>query len=318
MKFGLLGLGHLGKIHLKCILDIKEIDQLICFDQDENTRKRIREEFNVKVAESIDEVLDFAEAIDIVTPTTTHFDLASKAIAKGKHCFIEKPVTQFVHEAEELLKLKELNQVKVQIGHVERFNPAFLAARPFIHNVKFIEAHRLSSFNPRGTDVSVVHDLMIHDLDLISFIAQSKIRSIHANGVNIVSRKADICNARIEFESGLVCNVTASRISLNPMRKMRLFQDDAYISMDMLTKEAQVIRLADEPLENSIELNTYKGLKYITIEQTEAVTLNAIREEIQSFYKSIVHNTETEVRLEDGIIALSMVQDIIDQIENEA
>jgi predicted dehydrogenase len=316
IKLGLVGLGHLGKIHLKCILQIPEIILVGCFDVNQESAQSICKEFGVVHYESIDQLIQDAEAIDIVTPTTTHYDIASMAIRAGKHCFIEKPVTQTLQEALDLQNLLSIYPVKVQIGHVERYNPSFLAIKPFIKYPKFIEAHRLSTFNPRGTDVSVVHDLMIHDLDIISLMAQSPAREIRASGVSIVSQKADICNARIEFESGLVCNVTASRISMKAMRKIRIFQEDAYISMDLLSKEAEVISLLDEYQENTLELDTYKGKKYIQLFQAEITPVNAILEEIKSFAKSIVIDSETEVNLQDGIRALSLVDAILSQIES--
>lgn len=309
-------MGHLGKIHLKCILQIPEIILVGCFDVNQESAQSICKEFGVVHYESIDQLIQDAEAIDIVTPTTTHYDIASMAIRAGKHCFIEKPVTQTLQEALDLQNLLSIYPVKVQIGHVERYNPSFLAIKPFIKYPKFIEAHRLSTFNPRGTDVSVVHDLMIHDLDIISLMAQSPAREIRASGVSIVSQKADICNARIEFESGLVCNVTASRISMKAMRKIRIFQEDAYISMDLLSKEAEVISLLDEYQENTLELDTYKGKKYIQLFQAEITPVNAILEEIKSFAKSIVIDSETEVNLQDGIRALSLVDAILSQIES--
>ena len=316
IKLGLVGLGHLGKIHLKCILQIPEIILVGCFDLNQEAAQSICKELGVVHYESIDQLIQDAEAIDIVTPTTTHYDIASMAIRAGKHCFIEKPVTQTLQEALDLQNLLSIYPVKVQIGHVERYNPSFLAIKPFIKYPKFIEAHRLSTFNPRGTDVSVVHDLMIHDLDIISLMAQSPAREIRASGVSIVSQKADICNARIEFESGLVCNVTASRISMKAMRKIRIFQEDAYISMDLLSKEAEVISLLDEYQENTLELDTYKGKKYIQLFQAEITPVNAILEEIKSFAKSIVIDSETEVNLQDGIRALSLVDAILSQIES--
>lgn len=316
IKLGLVGLGHLGKIHLKCILQIPEITLVGCYDVNQESAQSICKEFGVVHYESLDQLIQDAEAVDIVTPTTTHYDIASMAIRAGKHCFIEKPVTQTLQEALDLQNLLSIYPVKVQIGHVERYNPSFLAIKPYIKYPKFIEAHRLSTFNPRGTDVSVVHDLMIHDLDIISLMAQSPACEIRASGVSIVSQKADICNARIEFESGLVCNVTASRISMKAMRKIRIFQEDAYISMDLLSKEAEVISLLDEYQENTLELDTYKGKKYIQLFQAEITPVNAILEEIKSFAKSIVIDSETEVNLQDGIRALSLVDAILSQIES--
>ena len=255
------------------------------------------------------------DAIVIVTPTTSHFELAKRAIEKGRHCFIEKPVTSTLEEANALIALQEKYGVKVQVGHVERFNPAFLAASPYIKNPKFIEAHRLSMFKPRGTDVSVVHDLMIHDLDLISFIAKSELKEIRASGVAIVSPTADICNARIEYKNGLVANVTASRISLKTMRKIRIFQEDAYMSLDFQSKESEIFTLNETYQENSFELETYKGNRYISQIAIDTNSVNAILEEIKSFSKSIVTNTETEVNLKDGTRALELVDIILKQIE---
>ncbi len=316
LKLGLTGLGHLGKIHLKCILDCEEIELVGCYDLDKESLHNICTEYNVRAFDSYEDLLQNCEAVDIVTPTVTHFKLASQAIAADKHCFIEKPVTVSLEEALALKELQQKHPVKIQIGHVERYNPGFLAVKDSIKNPKFIEAHRLATFNPRGTDVSVVHDLMIHDLDLISVIARSKPIDIKANGVSIVSRMADICNARIEFENGLVANVTASRISMKQMRKIRIFQEDAYISLDLLTKEAQVISLLDAYQDNTIEIDTYKGKKYISLFQADTEPVNAIKEEIKSFAKSIVMDTETEVNLEDGISALSLVDAIFRLIEN--
>ena len=317
VRLGLVGLGYLGKIHLNCIKQVSDIDFVGCHDLQSGPARELCEQHQLRYFESLDELLSECDAIDIVTPTMTHFQIAEQAMKMGKHVFIEKPVTSLPAEAEAPLNLQRKMGVKAQIGHVERYNPAFLAVKPFLKNVRFIEAHRLSSFNPRGTDVSVVHDLMIHDLDLISWIAGCDVKSIAANGVSIVSRVADICNARIEFANGLVCNVTASRISVKPMRKIRVFQDDAYISMDLMTKETQIITMGDEAVENSFEVDSYRGKKYISIQNPVIPDVNAIREEIQSFCKSIVNNTETEVKLEDGLRALTLVDSIVKQIEAE-
>lgn len=182
------------------------------------------------------ELFAAVDVVDIVTPTTTHFEMAAQAIRAGKHFFIEKPITRTVEEAEELIKLAQEFKVKAQVGHVERFNPALLALEDMELNPMFIEAHRLAVFNPRGTDVSVILDLMIHDLDIVLSIVKSEVKFISASGVAVASETPDIANARIEFENGCVANLTASRISLKQMRKVRLFQKDAYISLDFLEK----------------------------------------------------------------------------------
>ena len=315
LKIGLIGLGHLGKIHLKCIREIEEIHFQGIYDVDIEIAKELSAQYQIPAYISYETLLDDIDAIVIVTPTTTHFELAKRAIEKGRHCFIEKPVTSTLEEANALIALQEKYGVKVQVGHVERFNPAFLAASPYIKNPKFIEAHRLSMFKPRGTDVSVVHDLMIHDLDLISFIAKSELKEIRASGVAIVSPTADICNARIEYKNGLVANVTASRISLKTMRKIRIFQEDAYMSLDFQSKESEIFTLNETYQENSFELETYKGNRYISQIAIDTNSVNAILEEIKSFSKSIVTNTETEVNLKDGTRALELVDIILKQIE---
>ena len=315
LKIGLAGTGHLGKIHLKCILENPDLELIGFYDLSPETRQKIASEYGIKAFESYDELISNCDAIDIVSSTSSHFELAQDAIKQNKHCFIEKPVTSSLEEATFLKNLLKEHPVKIQIGHVERFNPSFAAIRPFIKEPKFIEAHRLSSFNPRGRDVSVVHDIMIHDLDLICLMAKSEVKDIRANGVSLVSPLPDICNARIEFENGLVCNVTASRISMKQMRKIRIFQEDAYISCDLLEKEAQVIRLLDEYQDNTLEIETHKGNKYISLVNPEIKTVNAIAEELKSFYKSIVTDDMPEVNLDEGIQALALVQAITKQIE---
>ncbi|MBK7359260.1 MAG: Gfo/Idh/MocA family oxidoreductase [Saprospiraceae bacterium] len=317
LKIGLAGTGHLGKIHLKCILENPDLELKGFYDLSPETRQKIASEYGIKAFESYDELISNCDAIDIVSSTSSHFELAQDAIKQNKHCFIEKPVTSSLEEATFLKNLLKEHPVKIQIGHVERFNPSFAAIRPFIKEPKFIEAHRLSSFNPRGRDVSVVHDIMIHDLDLICLMAKSEVKDIKANGVSLVSPLPDICNARIEFENGLVCNVTASRISMKQMRKIRIFQEDAYISCDLLEKEAQVIRLLDEYQDNTLEIETHKGNKYISLVNPEIKTVNAIAEELKSFYKSIVTDDMPEVNLDEGIQALALVQAITKQIETK-
>ena len=315
LKIGLAGAGHLGKIHLKCILENSELELIGFYDIHAETRQQVAAEFGIKNYNSYEELVASCDAIDIVSATSSHFELAQYAIQQNKYCFIEKPVTSTLDEARFLKTLLKEHPVKIQIGHVERYNPSFAAIRPFIKEPKFIEAHRLSSFNPRGRDVSVVHDIMIHDLDLICLMARSEVKDIRANGVSLVSPLPDICNARIEFENGLVCNVTASRISMKQMRKIRIFQEDAYISIDLLEKEAQVIRLLDEYQDNTLEIETHKGNKYISLVNPEIKTVNAISEELKSFHKSIVTDDMPEVNLDEGIQALALVQAITKQIE---
>lgn len=322
LKIGVLGTGHLGKIHLKCIQLAQETYELVgFFDPDDKTAQQIAETFGIKRFEHLNELLEAVDVVDIVTPTTTHFALASQAIRAGKHIFIEKPLTRTIEEAEALVALSHQHGVKVQVGHVERFNPALLALEDMQLDPMFIEAHRLAVFNPRGTDVSVILDLMIHDLDIVLSMVKSPVKFISASGVAVVSDSPDIANARIEFENGCVANLTASRISLKQMRKVRLFQRDAYISLDFLEKQAQIVRLfeADAPNlpadANLMELDTNQGKKMIHAYMPEIEPVNAIKMELETFAQSIEQNKTPRVPIEDGYNALKVAQDILEEIE---
>lgn len=322
LKIGLLGAGHLGKIHLKCIRLTDQYELTGFYDPDDGNAKGVEETFGVKRWSNLDELIHAVDVVDIVTPTITHFELAQKAILKGRHVFIEKPVTHTLDEAKTLLQLSRSEGVKIQVGHVERFNPAFLALQGTSLNPMFIEAHRLALFNPRGTDVSVILDLMIHDLDLALSLVNSEVKFISASGVAVVSDTPDISNARIEFENGAVANLTASRISMKQMRKLRLFQKDAYISLDFLEKNAQVIRIYDKDApdvpnrENLMELQTNNGVKLIHMEMPDIEPVNSIKLELESFARSILENKTPTVSIEDGYKALEVAYQIIDQIEN--
>jgi predicted dehydrogenase len=317
LKIGVLGAGHLGKIHLKCIQQASERFDLVGF-YDANTAyaSKIAEELNIRAFDSVASLIASVDVADIVTPTIHHFSVAKTAIEAGKHVFIEKPLTHTVAEAEELLALTKEHGVKVQVGHVERFNPAFLSLGDIAIDPMFVEAHRLAPFNPRGTDVSVVLDLMIHDIDLVLHLVKSEVKAIHASGVSVISASPDIANARIEFENGCVANLTASRMSLKQMRKVRFFQRDAYLSLDFLEKNAQIIRLLDENTEggNLMEMDTARGKKWIDIKMPEPVTVNAIQLELETFADSIVQNTSPRVTIEDGYRALKVAHQIIEVI----
>lgn len=319
LKIGVLGVGHLGKIHVKCIQLANQAYDLVGFyDPNDQAAEKAAATYGVKRFTDLDELIDAVDVVDIVTPTVTHFDMASRVIKKGKHVFIEKPITQTPREAEELLNLSSEYKVKVQVGHVERFNPALLALEDMELNPMFVEAHRLATFNPRGTDVSVVLDLMIHDLDILLSMVRSEPAEVRASGVSIVSPSPDIANARIEFKNGCVANLTASRISIKQMRKVRLFQEDAYISLDFLDKKAQVVRLFDKNpdlnLENALELSTAKGDKLLHISAPEIEPVNAIKMELETFAESIHTNTLPRVSIEDGYRALKLAHAIDRQI----
>lgn len=324
LKIGVLGAGHLGKIHLKCI---KEIDgyQLVGFyDIDPVCRKEVAQEYGVKAFDSVKELIDAVDVVDIVTPTVSHFECAKSAIENLKHVFIEKPIVTTPEEARELIELADSTKVKVQVGHVERFNPAFIAARNSLNNPMFIECHRLAYFNPRGTDVPVVLDLMIHDIDIILNVVGSKVKNIMASGVNVVSDTPDIANARIEFENGAVANLTSSRISLKNMRKIRFFQRDAYITVDFLEKVSEIVKLEeldgepDDPMAMVIDLGPNKKKRRVYFEKPVVENINAIVEELKSFKSSILTNTNTTVTIEDGYNALNVAHMIIEKIRQSS
>ena len=322
LKIGVLGVGHLGKIHIKCIQLATATYKLVGFyDPDDKAAKIAEETYDIKRFTDLDELIDAVDVIDIVTPTITHHQLAMQALKKGKHLFIEKPLTHTLEEAAELVELSQELKAKVQVGHVERFNPAFLAMGDTPLQPMFIEAHRLATFNPRGTDVSVILDLMIHDLDLVLSLVKSEVESISASGVAVASETPDIGNARIEFKNGCVANLTASRISLKQMRKLRLFQKDAYISLDFLDKKAQVVRLYEKDAPdlpentNLLELPTKSGTKMIHIDMPDIEPVNAIKMELESLAGSIHANTKPKVSIEDGFEALRLAYQIIEEIQ---
>jgi len=316
LKVGVLGAGHLGKIHLKLLQQSDKYELVGFYDQFTENAKEVSKNFGYKAFDSISELIDAVEVVDIVTPTLSHFDCAKEAISKGKHIFIEKPITNTVSEAEAIKTLASMYHVRGQVGHVERFNPAFTAVKDTINNPMFIETHRLAEFNPRGTDVPVVLDLMIHDIDIILSVVDSKVKNINASGVTVISETPDIANARIEFQNGCVANLTASRISLKNMRKTRFFQKDAYVSVDFLEKKSEVVKmkdLPDNPDEFAMILQNAEGVKkQIYFENPNVLPNNAILDELETFADAIVNDTTPVVTLSQGANALRVAQQIID------
>ncbi len=315
LKAGVLGAGHLGKIHLRLLNQSSKYDLIGFYDADETNAKNVEAEFGYTYFNSIDALIDAVDMVDIVTPTLSHYDCALKAIAKGKHVFIEKPITNTVEEAEEIRNLLAKHNLRGQVGHVERFNPAFKAVKNQIINPMFIETHRLAEFNPRGTDVPVVLDLMIHDIDIILSVVNSKVKNVSASGVSVISETPDIANARIEFENGCVANLTASRISLKNMRKSRFFQKDAYISVDFLEKKCEVVKMKDAPKnpgDFDMILQNAEGVKkQIYFDNPQISNNNAILDELETFAHAINTNTKPIVTLEDGTQALHVATQII-------
>lgn len=319
LKAGLVGAGHLGKIHLRLLNQSEKYELVGFYDSDAENGKKLEQEFGYKYYNDLDQLLSEIQVLDIVTPTLFHYEYAKKAIEKGIHFFIEKPVTQTLEQAEELIRLCEEKNIKVQVGHVERYNPAYIATKSFLSNPQFIEIHRLAEFNPRGTDVSVVLDLMIHDLDILLSIVKSPVKHLHASGVSVVSKTPDITNARIEFENGCVANLTTSRISMKAMRKSRFFQKDAYISIDFLEKKAEVIRMQaapETPSDFDMIIENAEGEKnQIVFEYPNIQPNNAILDELESFAQAIEENTPIEVSLNDGTEALKVALKIMELIK---
>ena len=314
LKVGVLGAGHLGKIHLRLLNQSERYELVGFYDPNQEQAQKLVAEFGYTYFDNMDKLIEAVEVVDIVTPTLSHYECAKKAIAAKRHIFIEKPITSTVEEAEEIYRLLEANHLKGQVGHVERFNPAFLAAKSSIENPMFIEVHRLAEFNPRGTDVSVVLDLMIHDIDVLLSVVHSPVKHIEASGVAVISKSPDITNARIEFENGCVANLTASRISMKNMRKSRFFQRDAYISVDFLEKKVEVVRMKDapeHPNEYDMILQNAEGEhKQIYFEYPEVQPSNAILDELETFADAIEHNTTPVVTFLQGTKALRVAREI--------
>jgi len=316
LKIGVFGVGHLGKFHLANWKEIEGITIQGFYDPSNENALFATKQYNLKRYTNADELINQCDAIDIVAPTTAHFELSKKAILKSKHVFVEKPLANTMDEGKELLKLSREANIKFQVGHIERFNPAFLAAKNYNLNPMFIEVHRLAQFNPRGTDVSVILDLMIHDIDIILSLVKSPVKSISANGVIVMSDTPDIANVRIEFDNGCVANLTSSRISMKKMRKMRLFQKDSYISIDFLEKKTEIIKLKSPGDKNvfSFDIETNKGKKSIAISAPLVPEGNALKMELESFKDAVLNNTNTMVSEVDGFMAMEIAHQILEKI----
>lgn len=324
LKIGVLGAGHLGKIHIGILKNIPAYQLAGFYDPDPERAAIISRDYNIPAFDSIDALLDAVDVVDIVTPTVYHYECAMAAIRKGKHFFVEKPLTHTVEEAETLVRLAKEAGLKAQVGHVERFNPAFVAAQAYNLDPMFIEGHRLAEFKPRGTDVSVVLDLMIHDIDILLSMVKAPVETVSASGVAVISDNIDIANARIEFANGCVANLTASRVSLKTERKLRIFQKNTYITIDFFKKEANIFELkelapGEEPSsEMVIDPGDGKPRKEIFYSQPSPPDINAIEMELKLFANAIEHGTEPVVPIEDGYRSLSLAHQILDKIDELA
>jgi predicted dehydrogenase len=315
LKIGVFGAGHLGKIHMQQWQEVAGAKLIGFYDPDDAQAAIAIAKYHIPRFTHMDSLIEAADAIDIVSPTTSHYEIARNCLLNGKHIFIEKPLSHTLEEGVELVKLVKEANVKCQIGHVERYNPAFLAVGDQLLHPMFIEAHRLAQFNPRGTDVSVILDLMIHDIDIVMCLVKSPVRRISASGVCVLSETADMANARIEFDNGCVANLTSSRISLKNMRKMRLFQRDAYIGIDFLEKKTEIIRLKEDDTQTGMmdfPLEMANGdKKTISVEMPEIVPLNAIRQELTEFVQAIINDRPVRVSVYDGYQAMDVAHQVL-------
>jgi len=325
-----IGCGHLGKLHLKNLLELtkerNDMELTGIYDINHDVTEELSKKYNISAFTDISSLLENADAAIIVSTTSSHFEIAQMTINKNIHTFIEKPVTDNLENAHLLQEMQKDKNIKIQIGHIERFNPALLSLQNLKLNPKFIECHRLSQFNPRGTDVSVIQDLMIHDIDIILSLVNSDVKQIDSNGVEVITEKIDIANTRLQFENGCVANITSSRISQKKMRKMRIFQEAAYISLDFLNNSSEIFRLVKSDENEGIKAIPgfslgeieYKGSLYkILYEQPQFEDINPMKYEQNKFFDSIINNTTPEVTLENGIEALIIADKIITQIEKQ-
>lgn len=318
LKVGIFGAGHLGKFHLNNWLEIPGVELVGFFDPNDETAKQVSEKYQLPRFTDSGLLMDACDVVDVVAPTNHHFDICEMAIKKGRHVFVEKPLANTMAEARQLVTLAKEAGIKLQVGHVERFNPAFLALKDLQLNPMFIEVHRLAQFNPRGTEVSVILDLMIHDIDIILSLVKSDVKSISASGVGVMTETPDIANVRIEFNNGCVANLTSSRISMKKMRKIRLFQKDAYIGIDFLNKKTEIIKLK-EPQDSNVfafDIETPTGKKTIAMANPPVPEINAIKEELTAFKNSILNNTRPVVSEIDGLLAMDVAHQILEKIGN--
>jgi predicted dehydrogenase len=318
LKVGVFGVGHLGKFHLNNWKEIEGVKLVGFFDPNNENAKQVTEQYGLKRYMDEDKLMDACDIIDVIAPTDHHFQICMQAIRKGKHVFVEKPLAHTIQEGRDIVNMVREANIKLQVGHVERFNPAYLAIKDMPLNPMFIEVHRLAQFNPRGTEVSVILDLMIHDIDIILSLVKSDVKHISASGVAVMTETPDIANVRIEFNNGCVANLTSSRISMKKMRKMRLFQKDAYLGIDFLEKKTEIIKLKQPDDTNvfSFDIETTNGKKTIAIANPSIQPLNAIKLELESFVDAIVNNKPTVVSEIDGFLAMEVAHQILDKINN--
>lgn len=308
LRVGVIGTGYLGKFHAEKYARMDDVDLVGIADINKSQAEKIAKQYSVRAYTNHKDILNKVDAVSIVVPTPAHFKVSRDFLKHNVDVLIEKPITTTIEEADELIRLAESKGLIIQVGHLERFNPAVIALRDYVKKPMFIESHRLSTYKERATDVSVVLDLMIHDIDIISNFVRSKIKSIHAAGIPVISGHVDIANARLEFENGCVANVTASRISTRDERKIRLFQKDAYISVDFANHEITIVKQSEKD-ESSIIPGM--GINQLCFTKTDALD-----DELKSFVKAVKTRKSPEVTGQVGRSALKIALSIMQQIQN--
>jgi predicted dehydrogenase len=323
LKIGVIGVGHLGRLHVQNYKLMPEVDLVGIYDLNFDRCRQVAAEFQVAAFQHLEQLLERIEAASVVVTTRNHFEITQACFERGIHCLVEKPITSTLAEADALIDLAKRQDLILQVGHIERFNPAIVVLNDLELRPLFIESHRLASFNPRGTDVAVVLDLMIHDIDIILHLVKSPVVTIDASGVAVVTDEVDIANARVGFANGCVANITASRISQTKMRKMRLFQRNAYIGIDFLQKFSEIYRLVDstehqiQPNQIPIEmgqLDQFGKMKKIIYERRQIEEANALKMELESFLEAVRHHQRPAVSGEEGREALRVAIEITDMI----
>ncbi len=319
MKIGVIGIGHLGQHHARIFSELDDSELIGVYDIDFQRAETIAQQNHCKNFHTVKDLLKKVDAVSIATPTTTHFNYCKESLNTGKHIFVEKPICSNLEDAKELVSIAENNNLKIQVGHIERFNPAIMALSKILLNPIFIEANRIAPFTPRGSDVPVVLDLMIHDIDVILSLMRSRVKNIKAVGIPILTNDIDIANAKIEFENGALANITASRISLKRERKIRFFQKNMYISLDYQKKDVQVVKKSVEIEQVMKEIMSGKRQPDISElynrQKLEIIEKEPLKSELENFVDAIQNNKRPIVNGQDGYEALRVAFLIMKDIE---
>jgi predicted dehydrogenase len=326
LKVAVVGVGHLGKEHARVYAEMPGVELFSVVDIQRKQAEKVAQQYNTGYFLNYKDIIDKVQAVSIAVPTKSHYAIAKDFLQHGVHVMIEKPMTGTVLEARELIDISKAKGLVLQAGYIERFNPAIAAIKRLSVNPKFIECHRLSPFTFRSADIGVVLDLMIHDIDILLYITNSKVKKFDAVGVNVISDKEDIANVRIQFQNGCVANVTASRVSITPMRKIRLFSEDSYISIDYQKKDALIykkspvltlksLNISDTNVSTIADLKSYVFGDLLKIEHIKMDDYEPLKKELESFVDCIVNHKEPVVSGEEGLRAIEVANDILREIE---